>query len=231
MAPANPVGACGHTGEVRAPVIERARPSRWRARPGQLAMLLPGLVLFGVGDAFVVASELGNAPWTVLAQGVSLHTPLTIGVATQVIGALVLLGWLPLRERPGLGTVLNVVIIGLAIDATLAALPDLHGYATRTVALLAGVAIVGIGSGFYLSADLGPGPRDGLMTGLHRRRGWPIVRVRLGIELTVLVAGAALGGTVGLGTVLFALLIGPAVGAGLRAVGARGARVPATSEP
>jgi uncharacterized membrane protein YczE len=194
-------------------------------------MLLPGLVLFGVGDAFVVASELGNAPWTVLAQGVSLHTPLTIGVATQVIGALVLLGWLPLRERPGLGTVLNVVIIGLAIDATLAALPDLHGYATRTVALLAGVAIVGIGSGFYLSADLGPGPRDGLMTGLHRRRGWPIVRVRLGIELTVLVAGAALGGTVGLGTVLFALLIGPAVGAGLRAVGARGARVPATSEP
>ncbi len=191
----------------------------WRASPAALVRLLAGLWLFGSGDALIVSAALGNAPWTVLAEGVSLVTPLTIGVATQVIGVVVLCGWIPLRVRPGIGTLLNVVVIGLAIDAMLAMLPDPSGLLPRGLWLLGGVALVGLGSGLYLSAELGPGPRDGWMTGLHARTGWPISLVRLGIELAVLAAGWALGGTVGLGTIAFALLIGPAVGAGLTLVG------------
>ena len=203
---------------------ERAVASRWRASPAQLARLLPGLWLFGTGDALIVLSDLGNAPWTVLAQGVALHTPLTIGIATQLIGVAVLLGWLPLRERPGIGTIGNVIVIGAAIDVMLGVLPEPSLLVTRWVALLLGVALIGVGSGLYLTANLGPGPRDGLMTGLHRVFGWPLSRVRLGIELAVLAAGAALGGVVGAGTLVFALLIGPAVGAAVRALG--GSRVP-----
>lgn len=189
--------------------------------------LLVGLWLFGTGNAMLVAAALGNAPWTVLAEGLSLVTPLSIGVATQVIGLVVLCGWIPLRERPGIGTVSNVVVIGLAIDVMLAVLPTPSGLALRTVWLLAGIGLVGLGSGLYLSVDLGPGPRDGWMTGLHARTGWPVSLVRLGIEVTVLAGGWALGGTVGVGTVAFALLIGPAVGLGLRVVGWR----PATGAP
>ena len=190
--------------------------SRWRTSPAQLARLLAGLWLFGTGDAFILASALGNAPWTVLAEGVSLHTPLTVGIATQLIGVLVLCGWIPLRERPGLGTVLNVVIIGVAIDVMLFVLPAPSGWIARIGAIGVGVALVGLGSGLYLGANLGPGPRDGWMTGLHRRMGWPLSAVRLGIELTVLALGALLGGTVGFGTVLFAFTIGPAVGIAVR---------------
>lgn len=195
--------------------------SQWRATPAVLTRLLAGLWLFGTGDAFIVDATLGNAPWTVLAQGVALHTPLTVGIATQLIGVAVLLGWLPLRERPGLGTVLNVIVIGLAIDVMRHFIPDANGLAVRGAMVLAGVALVGLGSGLYLSADLGPGPRDGLMTGIHRRRGLPIAAVRAGIELTALSAGWLLGGTVGVGTVAFALLIGPSVHAGMRLAGVR----------
>lgn len=202
--------------------------SRWRPGPAQLLRLLPGLWLFGTGDAFIVAAHLGNAPWTVFAQGVSLHTPLTIGIATQLIGVVVLLGWLALRERPGIGTIANIVVIGFAIDVMLIVLPAPTLLLARWVFLLVGVALVGLGSGLYLTADLGPGPRDGLMTGLHQRFGWPLPRVRLGIELTVLAAGAALGGVVGLGTVVFAVLIGAAVGAAMQLLGRRPVRkVPA----
>lgn len=189
---------------------------RWRPDPGALVRLLTGLWLFGAGDAFIIAADLGNAPWTVLAQGVSLVTPLTVGVATQLIGLLVLLGWIPLRERPGLGTVLNVIVIGLAIDVMLPLIGRPDALAGRVAMVLAGVALVGLGSGLYLSARKGPGPRDGLMTGIHRTRGWPVWRVRFGIEATVLVAGWWLGGRAGVGTVMFALLIGPAVGSALR---------------
>lgn len=193
--------------------------SRWRASPARLTRLLIGLWVFGTGDALLVHVHLGNAPWTVLAEGVSLHTPLTIGIATQVIGVMVLLGWFPLRVRPGLGTILNVIVIGLAIDVMLPLLPAAETLVARWSIMLAGVALVGLGSGLYLTAALGPGPRDGWMTGLHRRFGWPLSRVRMGIELTVLAAGALLGGTVGLGTVAFALLIGPAVGVAVRLLG------------
>lgn len=195
--------------------------SRWRPTTAQLVRLLPGLWLFGTGDAFIVQAHLGNAPWTVLAQGVSLHTPLTIGIATQVIGVAVLLGWLALRERPGIGTIANIMVIGVAIDVMLIVLPEPTLLISRWLFLLVGVVLVGLGSGLYLTADLGPGPRDGLMTGLHQRFGWPLSRVRLGIELTVLAAGAALGGVVGLGTVVFALLIGFSVGTAVRVLGQR----------
>jgi uncharacterized membrane protein YczE len=203
--------------------------ARWRPTPWQLTQVLVGLWLFGTGDALIVAAKLGNSPWTVLAQGVSKHTPLSIGAATFAISVAVLLCWIPLREWPGLGTVLNAVVIGVAIDSTLALLPHLDSLVVRWVALFAGIAIVGLGSGLYLTAALGPGPRDGLMTGLHARFGWPLAAVRTGIELTAVTAGFLLGGTVGVGSVLFALLIGHAVSFGVKRIGphAAPARAPA----
>ena len=197
------------------------QPSRWRTSPRRLARLLAGLWLFGTGDALIVEAALGNAPWTVLAQGVSLHTPLTIGAATLAIGVVVLLGWIPLRERPGLGTVLNVLVIGLAIDVMCFVFPEPDTVPLRVLLLLAGTFLVGQGSGLYLTAALGPGPRDGLMTSIHRRSGVPIAVVRGGIELSALTTGWLLGGTVGVGTVVFALLIGPSVQVGLRVAGGR----------
>jgi uncharacterized protein len=193
--------------------------ARWRPTPWQLVQVLAGLWLFGTGEALVVASELGNSPWTVLAEGVSKHTPLSIGAATFAISVLVLLCWIPLREWPGLGTVLNAVVIGVAIDMTLALLPHLDSHLVRWVALLGGISIVGLGSGLYLTAALGPGPRDGLMTGLNARFGWPLAGVRTGIELTAVTLGFLLGGTVGVGSVLFALLIGHAVSFGVKRIG------------
>jgi uncharacterized membrane protein YczE len=199
--------------------------SRWRPTPRQLAQVLIGLWLFGTGEALLVASELGNSPWTVLAEGVSKHTPLSIGGATFLISVLVLLCWIPLRERPGLGTVLNAIVIGVSIDVTLALLPHLGSLAVRWTALLGGIAVVGLGSGLYLTAALGPGPRDGLMTGLHARRGWPLAAVRTGIELSAVTAGYLLGGTVGAGSLLFALLIGHAVSFGVRRIAPHAAPV------
>jgi uncharacterized membrane protein YczE len=190
--------------------------SRWRPSRRQLAQVLFGLTIFGIGDGLVTWSELGNSPWTVFAEGLEVQTPLTIGAATLLIGIAVLLSWIPLRERPGLGTLLNVVVIAVMIDVTLWAMPDSDALAARWPALFGGIAIVGIGSGFYLRANLGPGPRDGLMTGIHARTGWPIFAVRTGIEATAVAIGWVLGGTVGAGSLLFALLIGPAVATALR---------------
>lgn len=192
--------------------------SRWRASPRRLASLALGLVLFGTGEALVVAAGLGNSPWTVLAEGLSLHTPLGVGSATIAISALVLLAWIPLRQRPGLGTIANAVVVGWVLGAVLLAIGDLRGAAVRWAGLLGGIGLVGLGSGFYLGAALGPGPRDGLMTGLHRRTGRPVAAVRGAIELSAVAIGAALGGTVGVGTLAFAVLIGPAVAVGLRAL-------------
>jgi uncharacterized protein len=190
--------------------------SRWSARPTTLLVLGTGLWLFGTGEALLVASHLGNTPWTVLAQGVSRHSSLSIGEATLAISAVVLVGWIPLRERPGLGTIANAVVIAVAIDVMLAVLPTPDAVAGRLVEVVAAIACIGMGSGFYLTTWLGPGPRDGWMTGLARRTGWPIAGVRLSIELTVLVAGYLLGGRVGIGTVAFALTIGHAVATPMR---------------
>lgn len=172
--------------------------------------LVLGLVLCGVGIALMVVAELGLAPWDVLHQGLSERTGIPIGTMNILVGALVLLAWLPLRERPGIGTVSNVLLIGLTVDATLAVLPHVERLAVRGPLLVAGVLAFGIGSGFYIGAGLGPGPRDGLMTGIARRGGSVRV-VRTGIELAALAAGWALGGGVGVGTVVFALAVGPVV--------------------
>lgn len=169
-----------------------------------------GLVLFGFGVALTVRSELGLAPWEALHQGISLHTPLTIGVAGILTGFIVLLGWIPLRQRIGVGTVANVIMIGLVIDATLWLIDDVESALMRWILMFGGIAIVGLGSGIYIGSRLGPGPRDGLMTGLAER-GLSIRFARFLIEGSVLAVGWLLGGTVGIGTVAFAVLIGPFV--------------------
>jgi uncharacterized membrane protein YczE len=180
-----------------------------------------GLSVFGAGEALLVASDLGNSPWTVFAQGLARQTGLSIGAATVVTSAGVLLLWIPLRQRPGLGTLMNAVWIGLAIDVTLGLLPDSMPLGVRALLVPGGIGLVGLGSGFYLTSRLGPGPRDGLMTGLHRRSGLSLRVVRACIEVSAVTVGFVLGGTVGIGTVAFALLIGPAVQAGVYALGGR----------
>jgi len=194
--------------------------SRWRAGPRRLARLLVGLWIFGTGEGLLVVAGLGVSPWTVLAEGVSVQTALGVGAATIAISLVVLVLWVPLRQPPGLGTVLNAVVIGLAIAAVLAVLARPEAAGLRWALMALGIALVALGSGLYLGCRLGPGPRDGLMTGLHRRTGRSVRRVRVGIEVSVLVAGFGLGGTVGVGTVAFALLIGPGVQASLALLGA-----------
>lgn len=204
------------------PVTRWRAQSRWRTSPGTFVILIIGLWIFGTGEALLVSSTLGNAPWTVLAQGLSTRLPISIGVATFLTSVTVLLLWIPLRERPGLGTISNAVVIALALQVMITVLPDPQSTLVRLAFVFGGIAIIGIGSGLYLTTNLGPGPRDGWMTGIHVRTGWPISAVRLGIEVTVVLIGWLLGGTVGIGTVLFALLVGPAVGYGLRVAGAVG---------
>lgn len=197
----------------RAPMLTRRQlfvshpPDAVRAR---LPRLLLGLVLCGWGIAAMVAADLGLGPWDVLHQGLSGITGIPIGTVGILVGVLVLLLWIPLREKLGTGTVLNVVVIGVVIDLTLLVLPAPDAMLWRVLLLAAGPVLFGVGSGFYIGAGLGPGPRDGLMTGLARR-GLPVGRVRTGIELGALGIGWLLGGTVGVGTVYFALAIGPIV--------------------
>jgi uncharacterized membrane protein YczE len=197
----------------------------WRPGPGRLALLVAGLWLFGAGEACIVSAGLGNSPWTVLAEGVSLNTPLGIGAATVAISLLVLCAWLPLRQRPGLGTVLNAIVVGVAIGVMLKLLPVDPPTLTSWLLLGGGIGAVAAGGGIYLGCRLGPGPRDGLMTGLHARTGRSLRLVRTLIELGALTGGFLLGGTVGIGTVAFALLIGPGVHAVFYAVEPRFARL------
>jgi uncharacterized membrane protein YczE len=173
--------------------------------------LVVGLALYGIGISLMVRAAVGVSPWDVLTQGVSRHTGIPFGWTTNLIGAAVLLLWFPIRERPGLGTVLNVLLVGPAAQLGLAVVPAPSALALRIPLFAVGLLIVAVATGLYLGAGLGPGPRDGLMTGLHRRTGKPIWLVRGGIEITVLLIGWALGGNVGVGTLAFALLIGPLV--------------------
>ncbi|MEW2621816.1 hypothetical protein [Streptomyces sp. NPDC048106] len=175
----------------------------------RLVQLYAGLALYGVSSALLVASGLGLEPWGVLHQGLAGRTGLSIGEVSIVVGAAVLLLWIPLRLRPGLGTVSNVFLIGLALDGTLALLPAAHSLLARVPLMFAGVLLNGAATGLYIAARLGPGPRDGLMTGLHRRTGRSIRLMRTAIEVTVVATGFVLGGTIGVGTVLYALSIGP----------------------
>jgi len=183
----------------------------WRPGPLRLSILLVGLWLFGTGEAFIVAAELGNSPWTVLAEGVSENSALGIGTATIALSFLVMCAWIPLRQMPGLGTILNAIVVGLAIGVMVEVLPTDPPIALRWLLLGGGIGLVAIGGGIYLGARLGPGPRDGLMTGLHARTGRSLRVVRTLIELAALAGGFALGGTVGIGTLAFALSIGPGV--------------------
>ncbi|MEU1517808.1 hypothetical protein ABZ490_37645 [Streptomyces sp. NPDC005811] len=175
----------------------------------RLLQLYVGLALYGASAALLVEAGLGLEPWGVLHQGLGKLTGLTIGVVSIVVGAVVLLLWIPLRQRPGLGTVSNVFVVGLAMDGTLALVPEVHALAVRVPLLLAGVLLNGVATGLYITADFGPGPRDGLMTGLHRRTGRSIRLMRTAIEVAVVVTGFTLGGTIGVGTLLYALSIGP----------------------
>ena len=178
--------------------------------PRRLVQLYAGLVLYGTSMALMIESRLGLDPWDVFHQGLSRRTGLSIGTVTIGVGALVLLLWIPLRRRPGVGTVSNVIVIGLVVDATLALLPTVSPLAARIGFMVAGVVLNGVATGLYLGARLGPGPRDGLMTGIVARRSGRSIRlVRTVIEVSVLVLGWLLGGTVGIGTVLYALAIGP----------------------
>lgn len=179
--------------------------------PRRLVQLYGGLVLYGVSMAMLVRSDLGLDPWDVLHQGVADRVGWSIGTVTIVTGALVLLLWVPLRQRPGLGTVSNVVVIGLAVDAALAVVPAVAPLPGRSALLAGGIVVNAVATGAYIGARLGPGPRDGLMTGIVGRTGASVRVVRTTIEVTVLALGWALGGTVGVGTVAYALAIGPLV--------------------
>jgi uncharacterized membrane protein YczE len=176
----------------------------------RLPRLLLGLVLCGVGIALMVEGDLGLGPWDVLHQGLAERLGLPIGSITIAVGAAVMLLWFPLRERPGLGTVLNVLLIGIVLDLTLLALHTPESLVLRAVMMLSGPVLFGVGTGLYIGAGLGPGPRDGVMTGLARR-GLPVGGVRTGIELSVLGLGWLLGGTAGAGTLVFAFGVGPVV--------------------
>lgn len=177
----------------------------------RLAQLYVGLLLYGISLALMLRAQLGLDPWDVLHEGLASRLPLTFGQVVIVIGALVLLAWIPLRQRPGLGTISNVFVIGLAVDAALAVLPAPDPMAWRIAFLVSGVVLNGVATAAYIGARLGPGPRDGVMTGLVARTGRSVRLVRTSIELSVLASGWLLGGTVGVGTVLYAISIGPLV--------------------
>lgn len=174
--------------------------------------LLLGLFLYGVSVALMIRAEIGLDPWTVFAQGLEVQTGWSIGLIVVLIGLGVLLLWIPLKQRPGIGTVLNVLLIGPAMDLALLVLRTPDELWARILMFAAGLALLSVATGLYIGARFGPGPRDGLMTGAHARFGWKIWKVRTGVEVTVLAIGWLLGGTVGVGTVAFALLIGPMVG-------------------
>jgi len=199
------------------PVARWSSPTPLNLRPRVLTLmhLCFGLFLFGFGEAMLIASGAGVSPWTVLAQGVARYLDISIGTATFAVSILVLLTWIPLRQRPGIGTILNVIVIAATIELVLPYLPVAPDITLQAIEVITGILLVGLGSGIYLIANLGAGPRDGLMTGLQRFTRFPIAWVRVGIEVTVVAIGWILGGVVGIGTVVFALGIGPAVSAGL----------------
>ena len=183
-----------------------------------LLYLILGLILFGLGETLLITANAGVSPWTVLAQGISIRTGYSIGLTTFFVSIGVLCLWIPLRQKPGIGTILNTIIISVVIDVSLPFLPAPETILLQTLQIISAVVIVGLGSGFYLIANLGPGSRDGLMTGLQIMTNKPIFLIRAIIEISVVIVGWYLGGVVGIGTIVFALAIGPFVSAGLFSV-------------
>ena len=180
-----------------------------------LLYLFIGLILFGLGETMLIAANAGVSPWTVLAQGISIKTGYSIGIATFIVSIGVLILWIPLKQKPGIGTILNTIIISIVLDVSLPYLPTPESFFLQALQVFIGVIIVGLGSGFYLISNLGPGSRDGLMTGLQKKTNLPIALIRATIEVSAVVFGFYLGGVVGIGTLVFAFGIGPAVSAGL----------------
>lgn len=205
------------------PITPWRADSTWSLGTGKhhiqrLAILFFGLTIFGIGEAFLVVSSLGNSPWVVLSEGISINTFLNIGESTFLVSVLVLLLWIPLKQRPGFGTIANIVVIAAAIEVGLFFIPAVESIFLKYFYVLFGIALVGAGSALYITCGLGTGPRDGLMTGLHYKSGVRVGRVRLGIEVVAASTGALLGGSLGIGTLLFALLIGQSVAISLGVV-------------
>lgn len=193
------------------PITPWRAQSRWDLSPLRVLILFFGLAIFGLGDSLFIQAGIGNAPWTVFAEGLTYKTGMSIGFATFVISVFVLLLWIPLKERPGFGTVSNIVLIATFIELGTHIFPKANSFAVGIAYNFIGISLVGIGSALYITCGLGPGPRDGAMTGLHYRTGVRVGRVRMAIEVTVLAIGFLMGGTVGVGTALFALFIGQSV--------------------
>ena len=190
----------------------------------RMLVLIFGLMIFGIGEAFLVVTSLGNSPWVVLSEGISLNSTLNIGEATFLVSVVVLMLWIPLRQKPGFGTLANIVVIAASIELGLLIIPTVENIYFKYIYVLFGIALVGIGSALYITCGLGTGPRDGLMTGLHYKTGVRVGRVRMGIEVVALSIGAFLGGSLGVGTALFALLIGQSVAISLGVLGRLTAR-------
>lgn len=187
------------------------KPLNFSPKPLTVIILCLGLILFGLGESLIITASAGMSPWTVLAEGLSMTTGLSIGALTFIISLGVLLLWIPLKQQAGVGTILNVIIIAAVIEWSLPYLPHPETYAIQIIQAIIGTLVVGIASGIYLIANLGPGPRDGLMTGFQKITDLPIAWVRVLLEIIVISMGYALGGTIGLATIIFAFGIGPAV--------------------
>lgn len=198
-------------GQVHPASVSVRSSRRLRRLRRRLTQLLAGLVLYGISIALLIRSQLGNMPWDVLHQGLARQLHHSIGTVMIAVGGLVLMLWIPLREKPGIGTICNVLVVGIAVDAALIALPATGSLLTRVLLAGAGTVLNAVATAVYIGARLGPGPRDGLMTGLVRRTGGSLRLVRTVIEITVVATGWALGGTLGIATVLYALTIGPLI--------------------
>lgn len=203
------------------PILSWSSEQELNYKPNVLTLyyLIFGLILFGLGEALIVTASIGVSPWFVLHQGLSFISGYSIGITTFIVSLGVLLLWIPLSQRPGIGTIANAIIISIVLDVTLPFLPYPENYIFQLLQVIIGILIIGIGSGYYLAANLGPGPRDGLMTGLQRKTKRSFSIIRSGIEISVVLVGWYLGGIVGIGTILYALTIGPSVSLGLYIVG------------
>jgi len=192
-----------------------SNPLNFKPNKKTLIYLILGLTLFAIGETLLITANQGVSPWTVLAQGISFQTNLSIGITTFIVSLVVLILWYPLKQKPGLGTILNIVLISIIIDLSTPILPYPKSFLFQIIQSIIAVFIVGLGSGFYLTANLGPGPRDGLMTGLQNLTNQPIALIRTIIEVSTVCLGFYLGGIVGIGTLLFAFGIGPSVSIGI----------------
>ena len=203
------------------PVLSWSSVDTLNLKPKSITLiyLILGLILFGLGETLLITAGVGVSPWTVLAQGISFKTGYSIGLTTFFVSIGVLCLWIPLRQKPGVGTILNTIIVSIVIDVSLPYLPAPELLVFQILQVIIGVVIVGLGSGFYLIANLGPGSRDGLMTGLQKKTNLPISLIRAILEISAVTVGWYLGGIVGIGTIIFALAIGPFVSAGLFFVG------------